>query len=262
MLHVFYRYSDSRPNWYTIRPADFTKRKMLENFMSVFKNSKIHIIADNISHETHVWMMSLGLDVFVSRFLECPMSSEPLPKKEDQSDSAHDGYYSWMVMFNSIKDNVVVGDYIYLIEDDFYHLEGSEELIIEGLNFSDFVTLYDCPDKYMTVKGIQMNINEMVALGKRGLGHLSQEPIKGNDTTVYRTNSTYWRRIPSTTSSFAMKYQTMIDNFDVWKSGYCDCIIWPQLKDKTLVVCLPPMSTHVHIPWIAPNHKFYEALNL
>ena len=105
-----------------------TKRVCLENFLNVFKNERIFIFADNCDEETLDYLLSLDLEM-------------------------HSGnyglYYSQVELYKKILEmNLDPDEIIYCSEDDYLHKKESPEIIKDGLVFSDYVTLYDHPDKY------------------------------------------------------------------------------------------------------------------
>jgi hypothetical protein len=135
-------------------------------------------------------------------------------------------------------------DNIYLLEDDYLHKPGWDTVLEEGLNIFgiDYVTLYDCPDKYF---------------------YTSLAPDAGYETLVskiYLTKSSHWRTTPSTTNTYAMKYKTLLNDFSIHKK-YCsfsritlDHFKFLELNKerKRLVSALPGWSTHVVEGYMSP----------
>ena len=60
-VKVYYRLSDH--GYQKVKPDYINNEKCLHNFISVFKNDDIEIIADNVSDKTYEWLSSLDLNV-------------------------------------------------------------------------------------------------------------------------------------------------------------------------------------------------------
>lgn len=78
---------------------------------------------------------------------------------------------------------------VVLLEDDYKVSSDWIQYIDDGLQFADYVTLYDHPDKYSTA------YDSLVSKVFHGKLH--------------------WRTTPSTTNSFACKVQTLLDDKDI-----------------------------------------------
>jgi hypothetical protein len=254
MLHVFYRISDAGPNWYTVRPNGFDKRKVFENFLSGFKNSEIHVICDNIRTDTVQWLKERVKDVDVLKYMD----------GEHVNATSELACNSFVYMIKKAKDTVKPGDYVYFLEDDYIHLPGSEELISEGLKVGDYVSLYDTPHDYMkTRNGSQQAFHEMLALGSPQGANVPFvcEPFK---TELFRTNSVHWRKNESTTYTFAIKQQTLVDDFNelIQEGAKGDAQVSEAIRKKNRLILLsvPGHSSHIQIPWITPNRRIYEDL--
>lgn len=137
---------------------------------------------------------------------------------------------------------------IYLLEDDYFHLEGSAECILEGLEIADYVTLYDHPDKY---RDRSAGGNRYVRGG-------------GENSKVFLTNSTHWKKTNSTTMTYACKVGTLKQDFSVWKkhsrkNSPKDFFAFRELgrrrlfaKKRLLISSIPARSTHAEVRFLSP----------
>jgi hypothetical protein len=132
------------------------------------------------------------------------------------------------------KDRFTVfnpSDIIVLLEDDYAVQPGWTSLITEGMQFADYVTLYDHPDKYQL------------------------EMYKGLQSKVYKGETRHWRTTPSTTNSFATRLKTLLEDLEIQKEFStdvqvtCDHAKFLRLWaiGKTLVSCLPGAWSHEEI---------------
>ena len=146
---------------------------------------------------------------------------------------------------------------VYLLEDDYLHLHGSSDAILEGLEIADYVTLYDHPDKYVN------GINPLVK-------------NNSEQTRVYLSNSCHWKETNSTTMTFATRIKTLkrdiffhklftvgvkpLSFFSKKRFGYkkipMDYPLWRSLiliKRRKLISPIPAYSTHAELAWISPK---------
>lgn len=93
-------------------------------------------------------------------------------------------------------------DVFYFAEDDYLHLPGSQEAILEGLEYFDYVTLYDHPDKYK-LSDVPLN-----PYAKKNRYSESTEIVKGGHHI--------WRTSNSTTMTFAVKGRVLKEDADIW----------------------------------------------
>ena len=253
MFHVFYKYSDSGPSWYCIRPKNFTKRKCLENFISCFPQCEIHIIADNVTGETIEWLTSKGLDVEVLSRIDEP------PKESLEQTRGGCAVRAVTKALEICKK----GDFIYFVEDDYIHLPNSHIYLMEGLAFSDYATLYEFPGDYFTELNSNMRtVYEMYSLVPSSI---DTNPHKGKDTRLFRTRNTHWARVPNTTLTYAVKYETLeqdIETMKRWCKVTGDGEMFKELtaKNRTIVCSIPARSCHLHIPWISANPEIYSTM--
>ena len=157
---------------------------------------------------------------------------------------------------NIAKDD----DTLYFIEDDYLHLLDAPAALDEGLQYFDYVTLYDHPDKY------KRNSGPVNPYAKQNRYSESTEVVIGAHHL--------WRTSNSTTMTFAVTGKTLKADADIWsitKSAKKDfdfdnfCIITKQpmmaksryikqlprrlrfwLKPKRyLGICLPGLALHL-----------------
>ena len=196
--------------------STFSKEKVCLNLFSTFATNDIYVLGDNLSDDTLEFIKQLR------------------PKHIENKVR---GRKQWMVdkinfCINNFKDD----DQLYLVEDDYFHLAQSDILIQEGLQHSEYVTLYDHPDKY----GQHPHKNpEIVSLGE--------------STTVFLTNHSHWKYTNSTTGTFACLRRTLYEDRDVWfnnlqHDGWWDYLTFIQLRSKNrkVATCIPGRSTHLH----------------
>jgi glycosyltransferase involved in cell wall biosynthesis len=147
---------------------------------------------------------------------------------------------SFLNLLNYVKEqNYKDDDIIYFLEDDYLHKPGWVDIILEGFEYigADYYTLYDHPDKYFLPM-----YNDL-------------------QSKIIVTPSTHWRTTPSTTNTYACKFSTLKNHFDIHVQ-YCDLIEkWTKDHDKfthlwkigsNLISCIPGYSTHVEGNMFSP----------
>ncbi|MCD1654649.1 hypothetical protein K7J14_08015 [Treponema zuelzerae] len=178
MIKVYYRISDKGNPKEKILNAG--KMDCLCNAIREFGKEQIYVIADNCELAT------------IDNIRNMQLSYE----ETSLGNSA-----SFIYMIKKIIASHNPFDYVYLLEDDYIHLPGSKISLEEGLAISDYVTLYDHPDKYIieSTGGSPFNFN------------------KFHKTRLYVTPSSHWRETDSTTMSFACKVATLIEDLQIWE---------------------------------------------
>ena len=144
------------------------------------------------------------------------------------------------VLNHIIKQDYNDEDIIYLLEDDYLHKPGWVDILIEGFEYigADYYTLYDHPDKYY------LPIYESL------------------QSKIIATPSAHWRTTPSTTNTYACKFKTLKEHFDI-HIQYCDLVDkWVKDHDKfthlwnigsNLISCIPGYSSHVEGNMLSPT---------
>ncbi len=214
MLKKIYRICDNRDGKTLIQGV--TKRKCFLNFIKVFGNSNLTIVADNTRQETLDFLNSYTDNIHVTSL----------------GNSKSFMYALDLALMNDEHMNV------YLVEDDYLHVEDAEKFIQEGLQNADYVSLYDHLDKY-----IEPSPNPFVKNG-------------GEDTKVILTPSTHWKYTNSSTMTFAARVNTLKEDYKVMRQ-HCitdipqDFFMFTSLlkKGRRIVTPIPGRSTHCdHFP--------------
>ena len=134
-------------------------------------------------------------------------------------------------------------DCVYFLENDYLHKNGSLGVLKEGLlcKESDYVTLYDHPDKYGYVSD-----NKCIVSG-------------GESTRLLLTSSSHWKITNSTTMTFAAFVGTLRKDKDLfWKwtktKHPFDFQIFMALarRRRVLISPVPGYSTHGEIKYLSP----------
>ena len=121
-------------------------------------------------------------------------------------------------------------EFVYFCEDDYLHLGSAPDLLKEGIKRSDYVTLYDHPDKYTRYYN------------------------GGEFSKVIKTASSHWRYTLSTCMTFGAKVKTLREDKDIWlddeltgKDHPHDHFIFTKIaeKNRRVAVCIPGVACHV-----------------
>jgi hypothetical protein len=204
-----------------------TKEVCLKNFLSEFAPAKddLIIIADNVGEATWDMVNQLHPNVLRTRL-----------------DNARSWRYAaFEIAAATFAENTIV----YLVEDDYLHLPGSRQALIEGMAIADYVSLYDHNDKY-------------VSAGDGGPNPFIEHG--GELTRVARTAHAHWKVTNSTTMTFATTVKVLREDRDIWERhtrgpipndfrAFLDLC----RKSRRLVTPLPGYSTHCEPSVAAPG---------
>jgi hypothetical protein len=229
MLHCFYRISDN--GYKKNKLPNATKIQCLTNFLThfliQFPINSVTVFVDGIGEEVSTFIYhheKFGLKV------------------ENIEGGSSAG--SWRVVCEralELPDN----DFVLFQEDDYLHLPGSYQALIEALERGfPYVTLYDAPDKY-------------IPANYGGNPYIDED---GADATkVYLTKSRHWRITNSTTMTFACRVRTLREDMPIWEKWTSgthphDFQTFLELREKGRFVVspIPSLSTHCEIGWLAP----------
>jgi hypothetical protein len=217
-MKLYYRISDNSYKKQKLIGA--TKEVCLINFMKAFHEIPMTIIADKCSEETH-----------------CMLSEVNKNHNTVSTDYGNAGSlrHAIELAISECEDNEV----IYFAEDDYLHLRNSPTLIKEGIKRSEYVTLYDHPDKYTS----QYNGGEF--------------------SKVIKTESSHWRYTISTCMTFGSTVKTLKEDLDIWKkftneTHPHDHLIFKELgkeKRRRLAVCIPGAACHTDLEYSQRTKK-------
>lgn len=211
-----YRYSDKGKN-----PADYgysaiTKKQCFESFYEEFKGEKIVVIVDNSTDESFDFFKTFSLFGLIRTSLGNGASA----------------YFAMEYATENFSDEI-----LYFAEDDYlYKSKKCATLIKEGLELSDYCSLYDHGDKY---KNFNSQSNPLLK-------------DVGESTILFRTQSSHWKYTNSTTMTFAAKREVLFEDLSLIKD-FCissiprDFAMFLELarvKKRTIATCVPGKSTH------------------
>ena len=136
------------------------------------------------------------------------------------------------ILLHNFDDDTI----IYFLEDDYVHRPGWDKILIDGFALpTHYVTLYDHGDKY-------------------------QEMYKDFMTKILHTKLSHWMPTPSTTNTFAVKFKTLKEDYNIqkkWSTDYepsADHAKFIELnqRGRNLVSSIPGYSTHAHKDFLSP----------
>jgi hypothetical protein len=219
-MKIIYRISDA--GYSKVKPDYISNENCLKNFVSVFGNQNLHIIADNCSEDTLK---------MITKYVH-PNSIETVSVGHGAG------------TFNLALDIALGFDdetIVYFVENDYLHKPGSDKVLIEGLQIGyNYVALYDHPDKYMN------GANPFVEDG-------------GEVTRIMLSESCHWKITNSTTMTFAAQVKTLREDESILreytKGSYPrDFEMFLALREKQhgLITPIPGYSTHGETAWLSP----------
>lgn len=222
-MRIIYRISDSGYN--KVKPEYINNESCLKNFISIFGNQNLEIIADNCSDAT-LKMISKYVD----------------PCRIQKVSIGHGAGTFNLALDEALKydDETIV----YFVENDYLHKSNSGQVIVEGLQLgASFVSLYDHPDKYLPPS---QGGNPYCEGG-------------AEDTRVYLTKSTHWKITNSTTMTFASTVSTLKRTEETLRkytqgSYPEDFKMFLDLREQgeLLISSIPGYSTHGETAWLSP----------
>ena len=212
--------------------SGITRQDCFNNLIKIFGTENLVVVADNADDDVIAFLVSQGI------------------RNIDRT------YFGNTLSFRYIVDRAITelqdDDIAYFVEDDYVHDYDAEKIIREGLEISDYLSLYDSRDKYKdSDKG---GYNPFISGG-------------GEDTKVMITESCHWKITNATTMTFAAKIKTLKEDYNVI-TKYCpngaphpmDFLMFRELitqKNRILINCMPGKSAHIglemspFVPWIS-----------
>ena len=246
MIDIYYR-TTSRRNEKGNRPEWFSFEKCWNNLLKTRGDNLITVIHDGPVEATYFKDLpkNIKLQEIDSHTLLPTLISEWEEKKETYLDWDDSGtsYVKRMekpdtekaagaLMWDYIYNNLDHSKLIYIIEDDYLHLPIWTQIledIFSIYNDIHYVCLYDHPDKY-------------------------SERYKGLQSQVLLSNYCHWRTVPSSCGTFAMKAQTLSEDFNIHRDNLGDYNKFIKLteKNRNFISPIPGVATHCVIPFFSP----------
>jgi len=205
-----------------LRPLWFTHEKIFDHFISTF-DSRVDYYAFHDS----------GRGSIESHFL-----NEKQVKKISQLGGSDAASFLNLLNWLEVQD-FDDDDIIYIVEDDYLHKKNWIDVLLEGFKYvpAQYFTLYDHPDKY------------------------ELKMYQDLESKLWTSPSCHWRKTPSTTNTYAVKFKTIIDDIIVHKK-WCDLEAkWTKDHFKfielgemgrTLASPIPGFSTHCDEDYLSP----------
>ena len=222
-MKIIYRISDAGYN--KVKPDYITNESCLKNALNTFNKADWLIISDN-----------------------CTLSLQEYGKEIKQVSVGQGAGTFNLALDEALKldDNEVV----YFLENDYLHKQDADKVLLEGFELgSDYVALYDHPDKY------QDGANPEVEGG-------------GEVTKVFLSESCHWKLTNSTTMTFAATVKTLRKDEKILRSFTSgthpnDFQMFLALRDigRSLITPLPGYATHGESAWLTPLINWNDISN-
>lgn len=229
-IYIHYRISDNGFK-NKIKPSYITKYNCLKNALNVF-------VGDSVFFKVYIDSVIEDTDKLIHSLCDNRKNTEIIYLNIKNNGYSFRKVYEDACLLND-------DDLVYFLEDDYLHINGSLEGLIDAAewNYTDYITLYDHPDKYD---------NNPTAINPfcRDFGEM---------TRVFKTNTHHWKLTNSTTMTFAAFVDVLKRDKEIFwehtKTGYpYDFDIFMELisQDKALSSPIPSYSTHGEIAFLAP----------
>ena len=228
-MKIIYRISDTGYN--KVKPEYINNENCLKNFVHVFGNKDLQIIADNCSE---------GTLKMITKYVH--------PNRIEKVSIGHGAGTFNLALDEALKlnDNEIV----YFLENDYLHKLNADKILLEGFNTgANYIALYDHPDKY--IDGANPEVE--------GGGEL---------TRVLLTESCHWKLTNSTTMTFAAKIKTLREDEEILRlftqgSYPRDFEMFLALRDKgkALITPIPGYATHGETAWLSPLNNWNDICN-
>lgn len=222
-MKTMYRISDT--GYKKEKPDYINNENCLKNYVSIFGNQNLHVIADNCSDDT-IKMIQKYVNTNNIKVVSVGHGAGTF-------NIALDAALKW-------EDSEIV----YFLENDYLHKPESYKILLEGFELgADFVSLYDHPDKYLDPSS----------------GGNPYCTGSAEDTRVYLSKSCHWKITNSTTMTFASKVSTLKKAEHILRKYTAgthpnDFQMFIELRKNnySLITPIPGFSTHGETAWLTP----------
>ncbi len=222
-IEVFVRHCNfSEVSQHKNRLSGFSRQKCYENFLSNLDKKRVNV--------------TFLLDTFHSGDKHFVLDQTDFPVIEIKEGTETGSFLRLLDHVVSLKlDPETI---IYFLEDDYLHREGWIDVLLEGFTIPEasYVTLFDHRDKYF-------------------------HPLyKELTSKIFHTASCHWRTTPSTTNTYAMKYQTLMQHLPIHRefslnrkiSADHEKFLELGRQGALLISSIPGWSTHVELNLASP----------
>lgn len=239
-MFIIYRISNNSYKKDKIHRA--TKEYCFSNFCEFFlkQEDTLYIIADAVNKDLLEFLeQTRPLNSFINRV-------------ESGSNAA--SFRMQLNLATQLHSNEVV----YFHEDDYiYNTDRAfstdpkicNQILLEGVERSDYVTLYDHPDKY-------------VPFAEGGNPFVASSGVEPGG--VFITENSHWKFTNSTTCTFAAKAKTIQEDFPIWMkwasgthpydfNAFSDL---SKLNGRTVASSIPGYCTHAETNFLSPLIKW------
>jgi hypothetical protein len=230
-IHIFYSHYNVEGKGYKYRPSWFDYESCFKNFLSTIKDKNIDL---------HLVMDGKVDNNWIGKYRQHYILHEI---EGGSNEKAVKTMYN---IVKSIGDNIANNDLIYFVENDYLHVDGWVEKIINLFsiyNNLDYVSLYDHGDKYF-----HSNYDDLVS-------------------KIFISSTHHWRTIPSTCGSYITTKQTFMEDYDIQIGEIIpmgDHYKWLWLnehKNRFVFTPIPGLSTHCMEGLLSPTINWEQINN-
>ena len=223
----------SQASAHKARLKNYSKERCLENLLSTTDDEP-----------------RLNITFFLDTFH--PMEAEHFLRRQDKwpilEFKAGSEAASFLFMLEHVYSKKYSPDtIIYFLEDDYVHRKRWPEVLREAFTLPeiDYATLYDHKDKYFSTQYIDLK------------------------SKIFATASCHWRTTPSTTNTYAMRFETLKKHINVHRAYSIGRTItadhdkFCKLAEENaavLVSSLPGYSTHAEPDFASPCYDWEKIL--
>tara|TARA_R110002167_G_C12519809_1_gene638075 strand:+ start:31 stop:711 length:681 start_codon:yes stop_codon:yes gene_type:complete len=218
-IHLYYRHSShsivkNRPEWFSFKSC-------WDNLLETIKDK------ENIK-------LTLALDGNI----EDDFTKDYKDKFQLFPTNHGSSLLSYRDLLLNIKNNTTIrpNDLIYFLENDYLHVNGWDESLLELYNTYDvsesYISLYDHNDKYT-----HPMYDELV-------------------TKLVTTSKCHWRTTPSTCGSFIITKKLFDLDYDIWSTAVGDhntFLHLNQTRSRFVFTPIPGLSTHCMENLLSPT---------
>lgn len=221
-IHIYYRHYNIFGNDGKNRPHWFRFENCFSNFL--------YTLPGHSSGKYRLNAVYDG-DIYDDNFIK-PHSCHDIFNIKAGNDK--DSFFQTVEIIKQ-DNNIQPGDLIYFLENDYLHLDGWYDKVIdlfESYSGIDYVTLYDHNDKYFLPQYQQLV------------------------SKILTTKDHHWRSTPSTCGSFIISKETFDKDYDILREMVGDhnkFLYLNEHRGRTVLSALPGLSTHVMEGLMSPT---------